>query len=440
MESWRRYRRHALTAAAIGAAGAAGLYYHYRWWRPLETAQGDAAPGNAAHRPGVPAALPPAAQPAPELREAPPNAALVLEREADANLANHFSSVQAISDSTTLPQMLLELAQHLNSASNVDVLVLQLKQLKSRGGGAGAGAASPAEKQALWRELAAAGFARAAAAVWLMPLLNLLLRVQLNILGRHLFLESNLLDPSARLDGWGASAGPGGGTGRGGGGVGSPAAVRIGKAAQEQFLEYAHYLPERGAGAAVAGLKAVAAGELDGLGLHDMIDQGKVLAVLSVMHSQFEAEVAARGGWAALALPSAQEAALYFATYQQQRQTPARADASALKAGAAHLAADADVVRALVAEVATVLDSTKFGEALAAAVREAARALAAAVAAEMRGAGGALPVAKAVPLVSNAADALLAPGPRRGELLASLAALPTTERLCATVYSCGPPL
>lgn len=61
----------------------------------------------------------------------------------------------------------------------------------------------------------------------------------------------------------------------------------------------------------------------------------------------------------------AAQAALYFASYQQQRQTPARADASALKAGAAHLAADADVVRALVAEVATVLDSAKFGEALA---------------------------------------------------------------------------
>lgn len=45
--------------------------------------------------------------------------------------------------------------------------------------------------------------------------------------------------------------------------------------AKLQFLEYAHYLPERGAGAAVAGLKVVAAGELEGLVLHDMIDQGK---------------------------------------------------------------------------------------------------------------------------------------------------------------------
>ena len=55
--------------------------------------------------------------------------------------------------------------------------------------------AAVATKHALWRELAEAGFARTAAAIWLLPLLQLLLRVQLNILGRQLFVESNLLEP-----------------------------------------------------------------------------------------------------------------------------------------------------------------------------------------------------------------------------------------------------
>lgn len=52
-----------------------------------------------------------------------------------------------------------------------------------------------ATKHALWRELAEAGFARTASAIWLLPLLHLLLRVQLNILGRQLFVESNLVEP-----------------------------------------------------------------------------------------------------------------------------------------------------------------------------------------------------------------------------------------------------
>ncbi len=50
------------------------------------------------------------------------------ERTACSSLSR-ASRRQAISDSTTLPQMVEELAQHLNSASNVDALVLQLRCL-----------------------------------------------------------------------------------------------------------------------------------------------------------------------------------------------------------------------------------------------------------------------------------------------------------------------
>jgi hypothetical protein len=63
------------------------------------------------------------------------------------------------------------------------------------------------------------------------------------------------------------------------------------------------------------------------------------------------------------------QAALYFANFQQRR---APADSGALAAGGAHPAADADVVRALVAEVATILGSARFGEALAVRARGAA--------------------------------------------------------------------
>lgn len=48
----------------------------------------------------------------------------------------------------------------------------------------------PADKLAAWEELKVAAFVRAAGAAWLLPLLDLFVRVQLNILGRHLYLES----------------------------------------------------------------------------------------------------------------------------------------------------------------------------------------------------------------------------------------------------------
>lgn len=50
-----------------------------------------------------------------------------MQRDADENLANHFTSVQTISDTTTLPQMLEELERHLNRAASLDALVLKLR-------------------------------------------------------------------------------------------------------------------------------------------------------------------------------------------------------------------------------------------------------------------------------------------------------------------------
>lgn len=49
-------------------------------------------------------------------------------------------------------------------------------------------------KLEIWTRLKLLAFTRAACLTWLVPLLDLLLRVQLNVLGRHLFLESHLLD------------------------------------------------------------------------------------------------------------------------------------------------------------------------------------------------------------------------------------------------------
>ena len=55
-------------------------------------------------------------------------------------------------------------------------------------------AAAEGSKVETWEQLKSLSFARLVCIIWLVPLLDLLLRVQLNILGRHLFLESHLLD------------------------------------------------------------------------------------------------------------------------------------------------------------------------------------------------------------------------------------------------------
>lgn len=50
------------------------------------------------------------------------------------------------------------------------------------------------EKYSTWEEIKVLTFTRAVAASWMVSLLDLMNRVQLNILGRHLYLQSNILD------------------------------------------------------------------------------------------------------------------------------------------------------------------------------------------------------------------------------------------------------
>ena len=42
-------------------------------------------------------------------------------------MQKHYDSIQKISDSTTLPQMLMELERGLDRAANVDVLIAELR-------------------------------------------------------------------------------------------------------------------------------------------------------------------------------------------------------------------------------------------------------------------------------------------------------------------------
>lgn len=53
--------------------------------------------------------------------------ALGAQQDAKANMQKHFDSIQKISDTTTLPQMLIELERGLDRAANVDLLIAELR-------------------------------------------------------------------------------------------------------------------------------------------------------------------------------------------------------------------------------------------------------------------------------------------------------------------------
>ncbi|KAK9800840.1 hypothetical protein WJX73_007176 [Symbiochloris irregularis] len=407
-----RKRRWWISSAAIGVGAAAASYYLYEWYQ-----QRTALPWSrsADARPDTPIRAPAHAH-SPlyphQSSTAPsgaPDSSTGLSGEADTNLQNHFDSIQIISERTTLPQMLTELVKGLSRTADVSTLIMRLKGLSS---------ASPLAdevKLETWEQLKAFSFARLVCVVWLVPLLDLLLRVQLNILGRHLFLESHLLDRATALA-WQQTA---------------HAPRRVTKRAQELFLEVAHYLPERGTAVVVDRMLQAVEDALGDTRLDQTFGEEQLLSCLSAIHAEFEGW-AVEQGWPQIVLPTSGEAALYF------RGSLAPPDNQAL-AHHPSAEADEDIARRMVGELHTILASAKFAAAVQAAVREVARTLGQSLVADLG--VSPLPLAKAVPRVVAAADGFLASTSLlRAQALGSVAQLPQVQKLCATVYSCGPPL
>ena len=130
------------------------------------------------------------------LTQLPSNPNPTARQDADAHLQHHFDSIQEIADGTTIPSLLPALWRALAQAADVDAPLELLRRGQVGGAGSSSsgskGGVSTSEKVALWEELKVAAFTRLLASVWLLPLLDLFVRVQLNILGRHLYLESAL--------------------------------------------------------------------------------------------------------------------------------------------------------------------------------------------------------------------------------------------------------
>jgi hypothetical protein len=90
----------------------------------------------------------------------------------------------------------------------------------------------------------------------------------------------------------------------------------------------------------------------------------------------------------------------------------------------------------MVEEVGCILSSERFQEVALLSARHVGKLVAAGLG-ERMGVGIALPLARLVPLIiAEAKSTLFA----RGEAANAIATIPEVAALCATVYSCGPPL
>ncbi|CAN6195526.1 unnamed protein product [Urochloa humidicola] len=99
-------------------------------------------------------------------------------------LQEHFEKVQRICDTTTLPLAMHQLSEKIMSELDISKLTDKLRQGKVE-----SSALTAKEKYDTWEEIKIKSFTKTVSSMWAMTLLSLYTRVQVTILGRHLYLD-----------------------------------------------------------------------------------------------------------------------------------------------------------------------------------------------------------------------------------------------------------
>ncbi|ESQ48095.1 hypothetical protein EUTSA_v10020989mg [Eutrema salsugineum] len=189
---------------------------------------------------------------------------LANERENDeiikTQMKSHFENIQMIADTTTLPHAL----RHLSSRIVEEIDVSSIMERLSKG----KGTLTPPEKLQLWNELKILSFTRMVLSLWSVTMLSLYIRVQVNILGRHLYIDtarglgsSHLLEELDLID----------------------------RDDEQKFLTSADYLATNGMPSLISNMKSAVKEVLKGKQLKDVLTtrvlQDNVIRILDVFMS-----------------------------------------------------------------------------------------------------------------------------------------------------------
>lgn len=194
------------------------------------------------------------------------------EKQADENVRNHFNSIQKISDNTTMPSILPHIRDRLSKLIDISDLTERLMRAKTS-----EEPLSATEKYGLWEELKILSFTRTCTAAVAVSLLDLFLRVQLNIVGRYLYLDSAL---EIQQD-----IGP-----------------ALSKECQHRYLAYADYLPQQGIEILLELVRQSVEEVLNGTPLTSRFTQEQLQQLLTQIHDAFWSKTS-QGSWRKLLLP-----------------------------------------------------------------------------------------------------------------------------------------
>ncbi|KAL9337554.1 hypothetical protein Peur_069323 [Populus x canadensis] len=163
-----------------------------------------------------------------------------------AQLQDHFENVQLIADTTTLPHAM----QYLRTRIAEELDLSQLTERLQKGKGQPTTLTS-SEKLELWDRLKILSFTQMVVSLWAVTMLSLYIKVQVNILGRHLYIDT------AR-------------------GLGSSLLLEnvdlVDRDDQQKFLASADFLANNGLLALISNIQAVVTEVLEGKKLTDLFN------------------------------------------------------------------------------------------------------------------------------------------------------------------------
>ncbi|KAF5941610.1 hypothetical protein HYC85_019252, partial [Camellia sinensis] len=156
----------------------------------------------------------------------------------------HFGNIQRIADTATLPHLMLYLSSRV--AEELDLLHLTEQLIRGKGQ---SNSLSSSEKLELWEKLKILSFTGMVLSLWAMTMLSLYIRVQVNILGRHLYIDTARDLGSSHL-----------------------LADLIDRNDQQQFLASADFLSNYGMPTLISNMQAAASEVLKGKQLKDLFN------------------------------------------------------------------------------------------------------------------------------------------------------------------------
>lgn len=107
------------------------------------------------------------------------------EKFIKAQMQAHFENIQRIADTATLPHAINYLSSRIAEDLDLSQLLERLQKAKGQ-----PNSLTPLEKIELWDRLKIISFTRMVLSLWAMTMLSLYIRVQVNILGRHLYIDT----------------------------------------------------------------------------------------------------------------------------------------------------------------------------------------------------------------------------------------------------------